>query len=175
MQTKRKRTRRLAISAILAALGVVMLYLGALVDVLDLSVAVLASLLCVLAVLEMGGVWPWMIYFVISILSLVLLPQKSPAVVFALFAGYYPILKAYYERMHRVLSWVLKLVHFNLALTAMLFVSFLFITLPDMSPILYVATYALCNAVFVVYDFALTRLISTYLYKLRARLKIKDW
>lgn len=176
MQKSRKRTRRLAISAILSALGVVILYLGAIVEVLDLSVAVIASFLCVLAVLEMGGVYPWLIYSVISILSLVLLPLKTAAVVFVVFAGYYPIVKAYYERLGAILSWIVKLVHFNLALTVLLLVSRLF--LPDfseMTPLLYVAVYVLGNLFFVLYDIALTRVISLYLRRLRDRLRIKGW
>ena len=118
---RRRRTRRVAICALLSAMGVVILYLGALIDVLDLSVAVIASLLCVFAVIEMGGVWPWLIYAVVSVLSLVLLPQKSPAVVFALYAGYYPILKSYLERLPRVISFVLKIAEFNLAFSALIF------------------------------------------------------
>ncbi len=176
MQKSRKRTRRLAISAILSALGVVILYLGALIEVLDLSVAVIASFLCVLAVLEMGGAWPWLIYAVTSILSLVLLPLKTAAIVFVVFAGYYPIVKAYYERLSRVLSWVLKLVHFGVALTVLVLVSrFL---LPDPiteKPLFLVVIYLVGTFVFVLYDVALTRVISLYLFKLRDRLRIKGW
>lgn len=174
METRRKKTRRLAICAILSALGVVILYLGALVEVLGLSVAAIASLLCVLAVLEMGGAWPWLIYFVVAILSLVLLPVKSAAVIFALFAGYYPILKAYYERLRPIVSWILKMVNFNVALAVLLWLSLLF-TPEAVAPILVVAMVFLGNAFFVLYDIALTRLISMYLRKLRGRLGIKKW
>lgn len=176
MQKSRKRTRRLAISAILSALGVVILYLGAIVEVLDLSVAVIASFLCVLAVLEMGGVYPWLIYAVISILSLVLLPLKTASVVFVVFAGYYPIVKAYYERLGTILSFTVKLVHFNVALTVLLLVSKLFVPdFSEMGPLLYAASYALGNLFFILYDIALTRVISLYLRRLRDRLRIKGW
>ena len=176
MERKRKKTRRLAISAILSALGVVILYLGALVEVLDVSAAAIASLLCVLAVLEMGGAWPWLIYFVVTILSLVLLPVKFAAFLFALFLGYYPILKAYCERLRPLASWVLKMVSFNAALALMLLLFHLF--LPDTEwtgPWYYVVLYLFGNVVFVLYDVALTRLISTYLRRLRGRFGIKNW
>ena len=174
MQKNRKRTRRLAISAILSALGVVILYLGALVEVLDLSVAVIASFLCVLAVIEMGGAYPWLIYAVVSILSLVLLPVKTAAVTFALFAGCYPIVKAYYERLSALFSWILKLVHFNLSLAIMITLALLFT--PDAAgPFLIGATALLGNLFFVLYDIALTRVISLYYGRLRDRLRIKGW
>lgn len=174
----RKRIRRLAVSAILAAMGVVLLYLGALIEVLDLSVAVLASLVCVFAVIEMGGAWPWMIYFVVSILSLVLLPQKTAAAVFALFFGYYPILKAYFERLKPIFSWVLKFLIFNVILTCGYFTVKALFGFPDAVWLETAwggaALYVLGNATFLLYDFALTRLISAYLRKLRDRLRIRN-
>jgi hypothetical protein len=43
----------------LSALGVVLLYIGSLVEALDLSAAVLASLACIIAVIEYGKGAPW--------------------------------------------------------------------------------------------------------------------
>ena len=178
----RVRTRRLAISAILAAIGVILLYLGAMIEVLDLSVVVLASLVCVLAVLEMGGAWPWLIYATVSVLSLVLLPQKTPAVLFLLFGGCYPILKAYFERRGRVLAWTLKLLSFNLALVLAFFIVKELFLLPEGDslawlslPLWYAILVVAGNAVFVLYDVALSRLIRGYLYRLRDRLRIRGW
>lgn len=173
----RTRTRRLTVSAILAAVGVVLLYLGALIEVLDLSVVVLASLVCVFAVLEMGGAWPWLVYAVVSVLSTVLLPVKTPAVLFLLFGGCYPIVKAYYERLPRVVSWLLKVVSFNLALTLFMVAARWLLGLTDVTyfdtPLWTVLTYLAGNAVFVLYDVALTRLITAYLRVWRDRLHIR--
>ena len=88
MRTQSGRaTRRLAVSAMLAALGVVLLWLGALVEVLDLSVAVLASMLAVFAVIEMGRRYAVLVYVVTALLSLLLLPVKTSALVYAVFAA----------------------------------------------------------------------------------------
>ena len=178
-QNTRKRTRRLAICAILSAIGVILLYLGALIEVLDLSVVVIASLVCILAVLEMGGAWPWMIYGVVSILSLVLLPQKNPAILFLLFGGYYPILKAYYERLIPPVSWLLKFVNFSLALGGVLFLSKKVLLLPDLAlldhPLGIAVTLVVGDAVFLLYDIALTRLITVYLRIYREKLRIRNW
>ena len=43
----------------------------------------------------------------------------------------------------------------------------------DFPFMLYVVGVALLEVVFVIYDFALTRLISLYVYKIRRRFKIK--
>ena len=54
--------KKLAVCAMLSALGVVLLSLGALISVMDISMAVIASLLCIVAVIEYGGSAPWMVY-----------------------------------------------------------------------------------------------------------------
>ena len=52
-----KKTTRITLCALLAALGVVILYLGALVNVLDISVSILASFLILFCVAEIGYSW----------------------------------------------------------------------------------------------------------------------
>lgn len=158
----------------LSALGVILLYVGSVIQVADLSMAVLASLLCVFAVIEYGKTAPWLVFGVTSVLSLVLLPQKTPAVVYTLFFGFYPILKERFEKFDRIRCIVFKELVFNAALIVILLaMKFLFLEFTDIPFMLYLIAIVLCEAVFLVYDFALTRLISLYVYKLRKRFRIK--
>lgn len=169
-------TKKLTLCAMLAALGVILLYLGSLVEVLDISMAVIASLLCVIAVIEYGGGAPWMIYGVTAILSLLLLPNKTPAALYALFFGFYPILKEKFEKRGRVISWVLKEITFNAALTAIGFAAVFLLLGTDNSlvnPVVIGIAVVLCEAVFILYDIAMTRLITFYLVSLRGRFKFK--
>ena len=71
-----QKTRRLTVCAVLCALNLVIMYFGSVIEVLDLTASVVASLACVFAVIEMGGRWPWLIYAVTGVLSLVLLPLQ---------------------------------------------------------------------------------------------------
>lgn len=171
-----KRTKYLVVSALLAALGVILLTLGSLLDVLDLSVAALASILCVYAVIEMGGAYPFMIWIVTSFLSLLLLPNKSPAV-FYLFGGCYPIFKEKLERLpRRWLCFVLKLLVFHVALVLVFFTFRLFLSADAeeaFQPLLIAVVYGLSLACFLVYDYALTKLITFYLIRLRDRFRIR--
>ena len=171
----REKTKKLTVSAMLAALGVVLLYLGSLVDVLDISMAAVVSLCAVFAVIEYGGAWPWLIYLVTGLLSLLLLPNRSPAVLYLLFFGYYPILKEKLERRSRVVSWVLKELVFQLALALMLAIGHFFLNMSEgAEPLYYYASFALIAEIaFPVYDIALTRLITLYLVQLRKRLRLK--
>jgi len=88
----KKSTKRLTLCAVLTALGVVVLSLGSLLEVLDLSAAALAGMLVVIVVIEVGGPWPWLVWAATGFISL-LLPLKTAAVFYLIFAGYYPILK----------------------------------------------------------------------------------
>ena len=158
----------------LSALGVVLLFIGSLVEIVDISMAVIASLLCVVAVIEYGGGAPWLVYAVTAILSLILLPQKTPAAMYALFFGYYPIIKEKLEMLNKALAWVLKEIIFNVALAVMAVVSMILFTAYGAEPIpVYIVFAMLAEIAFPLYDVALTRLISFYVYRLRDRFKFK--
>lgn len=159
----------------LTALGVVLMALGSIIDVLDLSVAVLASMLCIYAVIEMGGFYPWALWGATSILSLILLPVKTPALFYAAFAGFYPIVKEKLEKLPRAAAWILKVVVFHLSLGAIVLAMRLFLPgqLTEEIPYFGLILYALALVTFFLYDFALTRLITFYLVRLRHRFRIR--
>ena len=172
----RKRTKYITVSAMLSALGVILLALGSLVEVLDISVAVLASLFCVYAVIEIGGAFPWLIWIVTSTLGFLLIPQKTPVLFYAFALGFYPIIKEKLERCNRVLCYVLKLIVFHICLGCIVLVMWLFFpAMLDMEGLAWmpIALYGLCLVFFILYDLLLTRLITFYLFLLRKRFRIK--
>ncbi len=181
-----EKTKKLTLGAILAAMGVVLLLIGALIEVLDLSMAALASFFCIFAVIEMGKGYPWMIYLVTGVLSIVIMPQGFGGWFYLLFFGYYPIIKEKVEKLFKPLAWGLKLAIFNAAITIYGLISyFLFfgefeILLNEFSSlfggnatnaVIIAVIYAVLNFIFVIYDIALTRLITLYLTRLRKRFK----
>lgn len=167
-----KKTKRLTVGATLVALGVVLLWLGAVVEVLDLSVAAIASLITVFCVIEYGGGMPWAVWLCTSFLALLLLPLKFPALLYLLFAGVYPMAKAIFERRHYIIAWVLKLSMFNTALLILIALTKWVLRLPDSGMEFSVVVFAVANVTFVLYDIALGRMILLYMFKLRPRLKL---
>lgn len=161
----------------LCALGVVILGLGSVIEVLDITVAVIASLLTVYAVIEIGGAYPWLIWIVTSIIALLLLPMKTPVLFYAFLTGFYPILKQKIERrMARLPAWVFKMGVLAISLAIIWTVMWLFApTLLETSGgrIMISSTLVIGVACFVLYDIALTRLITIYFVKLQKRFKIK--
>ena len=148
--------------------------MGSVVQILDLSMAVIASIIIIYATIELRGYWPYLIYTVTSLLSLLLLPDKFIAVVYALFCGYYPALKFIIEKkLPRIYEWIAKLVVFNSALTAVAFISVKLLYIPADEIFFGWLMYLGGNFVFIIYDMALTNLISFYFFKLKKRLGIK--
>ncbi|MBQ7173650.1 MAG: hypothetical protein IJR88_06005 [Clostridia bacterium] len=172
------RLKKLTVSALLVALGVLFLYLGSLLDVLDLSTAALASLLVAYSVLELSGPYPYFLWLGTSLLGLLLLPQKSPALFYALFAGYYPIVKAIFEKkLPGWLAWILKILVFHVSLAAFAGVLKLFfpgeLSTYFEKPWLPLALYGLSLVCFVLFDLLLSRLIPLYYNRLQKYLRIK--
>lgn len=166
---RRRRTKRLAICAMLSALGVVILYFGALLEVFELCVVALTAMLMVPIVIEYGRGYPWGIYLTTTVLSLLLLPQKMPGVVYLLF-GFYPIVKAYLERLPRWICFICKQGIFILIEAAVVVASNLILGVEDM-PLWYNASLILLGyATLVLFDLALTKLITLYVRKYRDRL-----
>ena len=183
-----QKTKKLTVSALLSALGVVMLLVGSLIEVLDLSMAALASFFCIFAVIELGDAYPWLIFSVTSILSVIIMPQSMGGWFYLLFFGYYPIIKEKLERLKKPLAWLIKLIVLNTAMIVSvalayflffgqkggnLFDAFLYVFGGEgIGTYLAAAVYVAFNVVFIVYDIALTRIISYYFFKLRSKFKL---
>ena len=182
-----QKTKRLTVSALLCALGVVMLCMGRLFDgSLDLSMAALASLITVWAAEELGGSYPWLIWLVSALLALLLMPFNTAAWEYLLFAGVYPMLRVLLERVPAILRYVIKIVLFNgvIALGVLILWQLLFPTAQSYPAALgaflggqgahwgySLAVFITANGAFVLYNFVIGRFITAYRASLRKRFK----
>lgn len=107
---RRNDTKRIALAGILAALAVVFMCLGGLIPVATYACPMICCItqLIVLGFCGKRLAWTW--YVVVSILSLLLSPDKEAAVVFVAL-GYYPMVKFSIEKYK--ISLLLKLLFFN--------------------------------------------------------------
>lgn len=164
------RSRAAAISAMLAACAVVMLVLSSVVPTGRMALAALAGVCMVPVVLRCGAAYAAASFAVSGVLALLLCPVKLCAAVYVLFFGWYPIVKSCLERIKsRAAEWVLKLICFNAAALCLYVVctklTLVELTLPELSIWSAACVCAATNAVFVLYDIALTRVIFLYLNK----------
>ena len=167
---------KVAFGAILTALSVILLFLGGITGTLDLAAAALASFCVIFAVIEMGYGSAFLVYAAASVIGILLFPVKTPALFFAAFFGYYPLVKSFSEKLSAVISYVIKLAVYSVAYFVMIALSLVVIT-EDIATgnkliLLYAALYLACAVILIIYDVALTRIITAYNVSLRKKLGI---
>ena len=156
-----------------AALQIVFMYAGTVVPSWKLALTAMAGVINAAVLIECGVGSSVICFAAVSVLSALILPQKSLAFLYIVFFGYYPLLKSAVERIRkRCLEWAAKLAVFNLAcalcITALRFGFVSDISLPDIAiAILWLGL----NVVFVIYDIGLTQLIGLYIQRIHKIIK----
>ena len=174
-----KKTKKLTLGSAIIALGVAFMSLGAVLPVLDMSVAVLASLLMCFVYLELGSPYTWLVWLATALLSFVMFPGSLMWLTYLLVYGIYPILKGYIERLPRAFWLLLKLVYVNAMMTVMLLFSEVLTgvsffgdvsALPADPRIIYVAMWVILNVAFILYDKLVVVMVVWYQHRLRPRI-----
>ncbi len=167
-------TKKLAISAILVALGTVFMVLGAVIEVMDLTVCAIASLIVVFIYIEIGSPYTWLVWLATSLATALMFPGSVIWVEYLLVFGVYPLIKAYIERLPRFSWWPIKIAFINAVIWALFFIVEGLFGVPffegDSLP-LKIALYALMNVAFVAYDLFITIMVRLYFENVRHRIK----
>ena len=170
LNNKKSPAKNIAFSAILCALGVIIMFLGAVIETIDITMAALASFLVIVCMIEVGGYMPFLVYVSTSTLSFLLLPNKTVAIIYVMYFGFYPIIKKYLERLPIIFSWVAKFAVFNVAI-ALYYIFLKDVLFPDIDSIkLYLVL--LLNVIFFTLDMAQTLFITAYVRRFRKMLGI---
>ena len=104
-----KKTRQLTFCAIMSALGIVVLYLGALINILDLCAVLIASVFVFVVSEGLGNLKGLAVYAVTSLLAVLLLFSMNIFIMaeYVLF-GMYPMLKRIFDKFKTPLMLVCK-------------------------------------------------------------------
>ncbi len=158
----KNKTKNTAVCGLMTALSVVLMMLTTLVPVFMYVLPIVTGLLVLFVADVSNKKWGAGVYFSTALLSLLLITDKEAALTYALFFGYYPLIKDIIEKLPKLISWILKFVIFNLSAVGIGVISFyLFGVSGDeynefgkyTIPILLV----MANVAFVLYDVCLTR------------------
>ncbi len=159
---------RVAFCGILTALCTILMFLTGLISVGTYALPALSGILLVAVVIELGTAWAWPVYIAVSVLSLILAADKEAAVLYILFFGYYPIIKALLEKTGKKF-WilVLKFIIFNVSIIACYFLSIKVLGVPAESFTfrgIYLPWVFLLvgNIAFILYDYAVSAIVVTY-------------
>lgn len=158
------------------ALAIVLMTGTAIIPILSFALPAFAGMMMIPLNLEFGRKWAALVYIGISFLSFFVTPDHTATISFAVLFGYYPILKGTIESLRkRVLEWILKMLVFNIAIAVGAAVTIVFFGLDYL-----VAEYSefsswgiwaifaftlFCEAAFVLYDFALSRIVTLIILK----------
>ena len=174
-----KATKKLTVSAMTVALGVLFMTLGSVFSVLDLSCAVLASMLVAFVYLEIGAPYTWLVWLATSLISFLLFPGSFMWLTYLLVYGVYPILKGYIERLPRPIWLILKLAFLNGMMTLLVLFSEVLVgqsffgdvsDMPFDPSIAYAVLWGMLNLAFILYDRLIVILVVFYERRIRPRL-----
>lgn len=178
--TKMKNSvRTLAVCSVCSALGVVLLWLGSLVEVLDLTVVCLASLIVMFVIIEYGKPWFFLVWLVTGSLALLIIPNKFCAAEYLLYGGVYPIIKYFAEKLPRTYAAICKACASLLLFAVLLALSIWMFGIEDLSlPVIgklgrteyFIGILAVMWITGFVYDILLTRLALLYNYRIRPKI-----
>lgn len=161
-------TKKLALNAILLALGVVLLYIASLLPTMKIGLCAVAGLLVAVSVISSGIGVGFVVYASTTFLSFLFLPQM--VLLYALMFGIYPLIKSLAERVKgRWVPWLIKLASCNIMLTAIFFLASGVLPF-DIAPRLAIF-YLGANVVFILYDIAFSGLITFFLHRFGKYLK----
>lgn len=139
----------------------------------------IAGFLIIPVNLELGKKWAFSVYVGVSLLSIFISSDHTAIISFVAFFGYYPIVKGIIEKLRRsVLEWIIKILLLNCAILVGILITLAFFGF-EMLLLEYgefgkigILVYILClNGAFVLFDIALTRMITLIILKFIPLLK----
>ena len=164
-------TKSLTRSGLTAALSLALLFAACALPSAKISLIAVSGVLLSFLRISCGLRWAAGCFAAVTLLAAFVLPQKLMGILYALFFGYYPFVKPTLERAKSpVLRWMLKLLIFWAALSAACFLASAVMTAEPLTSALIIPMFLGGTIVFVIYDFALTRLILYYLRHLAGKL-----
>lgn len=168
-----KNSAKTSLGGVIAALSIVLMFLTSLMPSMTYALPAAAGILVTIIVIEINKKWALGVYAAVSVLSILLVADKEAAVMYIMFFGYYPILKAVFERrFNKTVSMILKLIVFNISMIIAFIISTYVFMIPfeemeKYGPVAAFGLLAAGNVIFVIFDFALSNIITIYNMKWR--------
>ncbi len=158
----------------MTALCVVVMYIASISPTGQVGIVALTSLFSAAAVVNAGAGSALIVFAASALVGLLLVPSKAIVLLFAVFIGWYPVVKSVIEKHFGIKTgYLIKLLAFEAALAVFVFIS-AFIFAPDSLRFLNYNKWLLFiggAAVFILYDIGFSKLIAYYVYKIQPKMK----
>ncbi|MBR1528252.1 MAG: hypothetical protein IJ642_02980 [Oscillospiraceae bacterium] len=173
---------RIALGGIVSAFCLMSMFLTGIFPLLYLVLPMIAGVLLLIVVMEVGIQWAWVTYIAVGLLSLFVTYDKEAALIFILFFGCYPLIRYYMKKIKaKPLRTILKLVLFNLSMIIYFYLNtYLFGMQELLEELQEYGKHAgkimliLLNPFFLMYDTSLDGLCEIYLKVLKPRITGKN-
>lgn len=170
MKKRQQKSWAMAYCGIVAALCVALMLLGAVIPIAMFIAPAVAGFLIATVCVECGMQMALTAYAAVSLQALLFVPDKEVALIFTVLLGYYPLAKPKFERIRpALLRCVCKLLLCNGAVLAMYGLIYLLVPMGSISQELRatataatLATLAMGNVAFLLYDRALHNMLMMY-------------
>lgn len=170
MKKRQQKSWAMAYCGIVAALCVALMLLGAVIPIAMFIAPAVAGFLIATVCVECGMQMALTAYAAVSLLALLFVPDKEVALIFTVLLGYYPLAKPKFERIRpALLRCVCKLLLCNGAVLAMYGLIYLLVPMGSISQelratatVAALATLAMGNVAFLLYDRALHNMLMMY-------------
>ncbi|MBQ2841501.1 MAG: hypothetical protein IJE72_00535 [Clostridia bacterium] len=172
-----KQSSKCALGGIVAALSLVMMISVAVIPFLTYALPAAAGMLIIFMVIETDRKWAFGVYCTVAILGMLLVPDKEVAVMYLAFFGYYPIIKAVFEsKLNTAVGWIIKVLTFVATMVASyaFMMKFMGVTIDETEEFGSVAIPILLGTgtlAFILYDIALTKMITLYMMRWQKHFK----
>jgi len=148
----------MATCSMMAALSVVLMALGAVLELGMYACPLFAGLCFIPIGQKYGRKYHISLYVVSSILCFLLIPNMEENLMFAGLFGWYPIVRPSLQKLPKVLRWIAKLAIFNVVVVAIEWLVMTVLVPEAIGGILLWVLLILGNITFLAYDFMIPRL-----------------
>ncbi len=161
----------LALGGIIGSISLVLMFFTGIMPLLSYTLPAVAGALLIILVTQVSKKYAWITYASVAFLSIFVSPDKEAALLYIMFFGFYPILKSEFERIKsRVLEWIAKISVFNVLIVVFYFLFMAFFgrnvikdEINEFGRNIIIIFWGISNIAFVLYDIALTNIISMYI------------
>lgn len=111
-----KKTKITALSGMLAALTVLFLFFGSVVQIFAYVAPLISGLIMIILINNVNKRSAWTVFVVSSLVAVFLLPYKECALTYVFFFGWYPMVKDSFDKIKiKILRIVAKFAVYNVA------------------------------------------------------------
>ena len=148
-----KDTRRLAAGAMMAAVCVIIMLLGAVIDLGTYAAALLAGVAMIPYGQKYGRKYQLMVFAASAALSFMLVPNIEQNLMYLGFYGWYPVLRPSLQKLPGAAKYAAKLIVFNVCFISVEALVMLVLVPEAMGSVLFFIFIVTANVTFFAYDY----------------------